>query len=82
MQTFKQWQQAPMQGVIPSHPTDWQKESIIDDLSTALPFLQSAYDAAVKAGIKESDYELMCAVGDALNGCNEALERLNDTGEE
>ncbi len=82
MQTFKQWQQSPMQGVIPPQSTDWQTESLIDDLSTALPFLQSAYDAAVSAGLKESNYELLAAIGDALNGCNEALERLNDTGEE
>lgn len=82
MQTFKQWQQAPMQGVIPSQSVDWQKESVIDDLSTALPFLQSAYDAAVKAGLRDSDYELMCAIGDALTGCKEALERLNDVSEE
>lgn len=56
-----------------------QKQSLLDDLNTALPLLQSAYDSAEQLGIRERDYELMCAIGDALNGCNEALEQLNDS---
>ena len=53
--------------------------ALLDDLNAALPFIQSAYDAADKAGMKEQDYELMCAVGDALSACKEALQQLNDS---
>lgn len=58
------------------------KTELEQSLKKALPYLQTAYDAAVKAGLRESDYELLATLGDSLTACKEALERLNDTGEE
>lgn len=55
-----------------------QLAEIQEQLEEALPELQSAYDLAEKAGIKESNYELLQALGDALTACTEALERIND----
>ncbi len=54
------------------------KGELEQNLKKALPHLQTAYDAAVKAGLRESDYELLATIGDALTACTEALERLND----
>jgi hypothetical protein len=78
MQAFHQWQQSPSQGAIPPQPTDWERQAMCDDLTTAQMFLQAAYDAAVKADLGKSHYELNGAIADALNACNEALERIND----
>ena len=73
-QTFQQWQQAPVQGMIPQ--PDWQKEFICDVLSVALPNLQAAHDVAKH--LKASHSDLYMSICDALNACNEALERLTD----
>lgn len=59
-----------------------QLAEIQEQLEEALPELQSAYDLAEKAGIKESNYELLQALGDALTACTEALERINDQPDE
>ncbi len=80
-QPFHNWQQAPMQGAI-AQPNDWQKEALADDLNTALPFLQSAFDAAKKVNLGESHYELWMAICDALNATSEAIQRLDDVADE
>lgn len=59
-----------------------QLNEIEEQLETALPILQSVYEAAQKAGIKQSNYELLQAIGDALTACNEALERIDDQPDE
>ena len=73
-QSFKQWQQAPIQGVIPQ--PDWQKEFISDALAVALPNLQAAADTAKH--LKASRTDLYTAICDALNACNAALEHIDD----
>jgi hypothetical protein len=80
MQAFQQWQQSPSQGAIPPQPqpTDWERQAMCDDLTTAQMFLQAAYDAAAKAKLKDTHYELNGAIADALNSCNEAVQRLTD----
>lgn len=75
-QTFKQWQQSPVQGAIPLPQSEGQKEAIYDALATALPCLQTAHDAAKH--LKVSHEDLYMAICDALNACNESLERLTD----
>ena len=79
-QTFKQWQQSPIQGVSPQPASDWQKEFIGDALSLALPNLQAAHDVAKHLAATHSD--LYTAICDALNACNEALERVTDAPDE
>ena len=59
-----------------------QLAEIQEQLETALPILQSVYSTAEKAGIKQSNYELLQALGDALTACTEALERINDQPDE
>lgn len=78
-QTFKQWQQSPIQGAIPQPASDWQKEFIYDALSVALPSLQAAHDVAKHLPLHSDLYTAIC---DALNACNEALERLTDAPDE
>lgn len=56
--------------------------TIQDQLQTALPLLKSAYDKGEKAGLKESNYELLQALGDALTACTDALERIEDEPDE
>jgi hypothetical protein len=77
MQTYHQWQQTPEQGAI-IQPTDWERQALCDDLTTALMFLQAAHDVAVKANLKDTHSELSTAIADALNSCNEAIQRLDD----
>lgn len=67
--------------VVP-HPSDWQKESIIDDLTNALPYLQAAYDVAQKVRLGDSHSDLHTSITEALNACSEALQQLADTTEE
>lgn len=77
-QAFKQWQQNPVQGAIPLPSSEGlQKENIYDALATALPSLEAAHNAATH--LKTSHEDLYTAICDALNSCNEALERLTDS---
>ena len=74
-QTFTNWQQSPIQGAIPQPASDWQKEFIYDALAVALPNLQAAADTAKHL---VAHLDLYTAICDALNACNEALERVTD----
>jgi hypothetical protein len=80
MQAFDQWQQNPMQGTIPPQPqpTDWERQAMCDDLTTALTFLQAAHDAAIKANLKETRNGFYTAIADALNSTEEAIQRSED----
>ena len=53
-----------------------------ENLEAALPLLQNAYDTALAAGLKESNYDLLCVIGDALDGCNQALEMMETQEQE
>lgn len=57
-------------------------KSIQGQLQEALPLLKSAYDKGEKAGLKEVNYELLQALGDALTACTDALERIDDVPDE
>jgi hypothetical protein len=57
---------------------DLIREKLGDDLATAQQFLQAAYDAAVKVDLESTHYELNRAIADALNGCSEAVQYLDD----
>jgi hypothetical protein len=48
------------------------------DLSIARSHLQSAFNIASEAKLGTTHHDLYMAVCDAFNGCNEALQRLND----
>ncbi len=73
-QSFRQWQQSPIQGAIPQ--SDWQKEFIGDALAIALPNLQAAHDVAKH--LKATYSDLYTEICDALNACNAALEHVSD----
>lgn len=79
-QKFQQWQQSPLQGSILS-PSDLLSE-IEESLKIAFPHLKEAYDRAEKSGVKETNYELLQALGDALTACTDALERIDDAPDE
>lgn len=59
--------------------SDWQKEFIYDALAVALPNLQAAADTAKHLVAHQDLYTAIC---DALNACNEALERVTDAPDE
>lgn len=62
-----------------SMPTNWERQAMCDDLTTAQMFLQAGYDAATKAKLGATHNDLYMAICDAFNSCNEALERINDS---
>ena len=79
-QHFQQWQTSPVQGAIPA-PANPLHE-VEESLKIALPHLKEAYDRAEKSGVKETNYELLQALGDALTACTDALERIDDAPDE
>ena len=58
------------------------KVEIQKQLEIALQIHQGVYEAAEKAGFRESNYECLQALGDAVTACTEALERINDQPDE
>lgn len=71
MQAFHQWQQSPMQGVIPnpSPLTPADESYLIEVLTECRVKLESALKTA--QGYSKLP-DLATAIGDALTGCNEA----------
>lgn len=68
----------PSSAVCMNPTLDLIRTRLLDDLITAQQFLQSAYDAAVKANLKDTHSELNGAIADALNSCSEAVQHVND----
>jgi hypothetical protein len=77
MQTFHQWQQAPIQGAI-IQPVPFDKESLLEDLDTAFTALTWAKKMADQQNLKQSHSALYTAICDALNGCSHAMEHIDD----
>jgi hypothetical protein len=79
MQAFSQWQQNPVQGAIPSVPTDEEHVSIVqENLLDALNFLQFIHTYLENTGLSKRYSQLLTAVADSLISCNEAIEHCND----
>lgn len=80
LQAQQQWMESPQQGAIPA-PANPLYE-VEEGLKIALPHLKEAYARAEKSGVKETNYELLQALGDALTACTDALERIDDAPDE
>jgi hypothetical protein len=93
MQTYDQWQQSPMQGVIVPRPKDEPLIEVVqgnfvrsqplnqieESLKTALPWLEQAYCLMNSNRLDKSHTELYTAICDAMTACQEACERITDT---
>lgn len=79
MQTSQQWQQSPMQGTIPSVPSDSENLAVVqENLLDALNYLQFTHHYLESSGLSKQYSQLFTAVSDALNSTNEAIERCSD----
>lgn len=79
MQSFTNWQQSPIQGTIPSVPSDAEHLEIFqDNLLDALNYLQFTHHYLESSGLSKQYSQLFTAVSDALNSTNEAIERCSD----
>jgi recombinational DNA repair protein (RecF pathway) len=63
-----------------SHPTitQAQAQSIVDDLQTALPYLQSALEAAQKLNLEKAQPDAYSDINDAIHYCASASDYLNE----
>ena len=78
-QTERQWKQMPMQGAIPSVPSDESHlETVTDALLEAIERLTFAHHLLEGTGLSKSHTELYTAVCDGLNATSEAIERCGD----
>jgi hypothetical protein len=78
-QPFHEWQQAPMQGAIPSIPSNEEHIEIITDaLLDALDRLTFAHHLLENTGISKTHTALFTAVCDGLNATSQAIERCSD----
>jgi hypothetical protein len=79
-QNLQSWQQSPIQGAIPSVPTDSDHLEIVPDaLLDAMDRLTFAHHVLENTGLDKSHTALFTAVCDALNSTNEAIERCSDS---
>jgi hypothetical protein len=82
-QSFSIWQQSPIQGTVPSIPSDESHLEIVTDaLLDAIDRLTFAHHILENTGLDKSHTALFTAVCDALNGTNEAIERSSDSPDE
>lgn len=82
-QSFPQWQQSPMQGAIPSVPSDSDHLEVIQDsLFDAVSHLQFCHTYLENTGLSRQYTALFTAVADALNGTSEAIQRCEDAPDE
>jgi hypothetical protein len=78
-QTEQQWQQAPIQGVVPTVPSDESHlEIVADALIDALDRLAFAHHLLESTKLSKSHTALFTAVCDGLNAASEAVERCTD----
>lgn len=80
-QSLSDFISAPLQGAIPkaSKPlTQAQAQGIIDDLQTALPYLQSALQAAKDLKLGDSLPDAYGDIVDVVTYCEEASDYLNE----
>ena len=78
-QTFKQWQESPIQGAIPSVPSDSEQLEIVqENLLDALSYLQFCHHYLESSGFSKKYSQLFTAVADSLNACNDAIEHVTD----
>jgi hypothetical protein len=78
-QRFHEWQQTPMQGAIPSTPSNGDHIEIVTDaLLDALDRLTFAHHLLEGTGISKTHTALFTAVCDGLNATNQAIERCSD----
>jgi hypothetical protein len=79
-QNFQSWQQSPIQGAIPSVPSDSDHlEIVADALLDAIDRLTQAHHILENTGLSKSHTALFTAVCDGLNSTNEAIERCSDS---
>ncbi len=79
-QNFQSWQQSPIQGAIPSVPSDSDHLEIVTDaLLDAIDRLTFAHHILETNGLSKSHTALFTAVCDGLNSTNEAIERCSDS---
>jgi len=79
-QSLQSWQQSPIQGAIPSVPSDSDHlEVVTDALLDAIDRLSFAHHILEKTGLSKSHTALFTAVCDGLNSTNEAIERCSDS---
>ena len=82
-QTERQWKQTPMQGAVPSSPSDESHiETIRDALLDALERLTFAHHILESTGLSKTHTALFTVVCDGLNATNEAIERCSDAPDE
>jgi hypothetical protein len=84
-QSLSDFISAPLQGAIPktSKPiTQAQAQGIIDDLQTALPYLQSALQTAKDLKLANSHPDAYGDIVDVVTYCEEACDYLNEINEE
>jgi hypothetical protein len=62
--------------------TQAQVQSIVDDLQTAMPFLQSALQAARKLKLADSHPDAYGDIVDVVTYCEEACDYLNEINDE
>lgn len=77
-QNLQSWQQSPIQGAIPKRFTQAQAQSIIDDLQTALPYLQSALEAAKELNLAKTNSDAYGDIISTIHHCTSASDYLNE----
>jgi hypothetical protein len=79
-QNFQSWQQSPIQGAIPSVPTDSDHLEITQDsLLDAISNLQFCHTYLQDSGLSKRYSQLFTAVADALNSTSQAIEHCDDS---
>ena len=82
-QKFKNWQRSPIQGSIPSVPTDSEQLEVVEEkLHDALAQLQFCHVYLANSGLSKRYSALFTAVSDASTATTEAIERRNDVSDE
>ena len=80
-QSFSEFVSAPLQGATPkaSKPiTQAQAQSIIHDLQTALPYLQSALETAKELNLSKTNSDAYGDIISAIHHCTSASDYLNE----
>ena len=71
-----------LQSATPKAFTQAQAHPLIDELSTALTFIQSAHESAKDSNLAQIHPETYTHICDALHYCESAIDDLNEINED
>ena len=80
-QSFENWTESPLQGATPKPFTQTQTSPLIDELQTALTFIQSAHESAKNSKLADFYPEAYTDICDAIHHCQSAIDYLKEIEE-